>query len=37
MELETNDKIFPIKLWWKFEENSQPSPTPHSLDDINII
>jgi len=35
--LETSNKIFLIKLWGKFEENSQLPPTSHCLDDINMI
>ena len=35
--LETSDKIILIKLWGKFEENSQHFPTSHCLDNINMI
>ena len=35
--LETSDKIFLMKLWGKFEENSQSFWTLHCLDNINMI
>ena len=39
--LETTNNIFLIKLWWKFgkvfQKNSQPPPTSHCSDDINMI
>ena len=35
--LETGNKIFLVKLWEKFEENSQPSPAMCCLDGIKMI